>query len=1118
MNTSKYSMRKRLVALVSGVIFAAATGIALQAQGLPSNYVRKTVHTSTDTSAFKRVETAWLDGLGRPTRTVRTGASPAGGDLAEWMEYDSLGRESREWLPVPAGSGGNPLPDTTLASSARSFYTDVRPFRETLYDGSPLSRIRKVIGPGSDWFAADKAVGKEYLASSGQDTVAWRVPCYSVHYVSGMTIVQRNRYGDPGEFRAIRTTDEDGRQVTEFKDMNDRTVQTVQKLGNSNGGTDYLVTSYIYDGAGRLTGVLPPMLSQTLANASGAAPAWNSAQTSILFDYGYFYQYDDRGRLIAKKLPGAAWVYYIYDKGDRLVFSQDGVQRSEGKWAFALQDRLGRECVKGLCTNSLSAFAGPLDTLQVTAVRDDAYGPLYGYHVSGLTLENPEVLSVNWWDDYAFFGADGVPSVRPDSTAMAYETPETGFGARYAPSAQGLCTGTLAKVLDGVATPSYLWTVTYYDDKGQPVQKKSSTHRGGVEKESLGYSFTGEVTARKLVHVADSTGASLTERYAYTYDNWGRSLTTTYRLDNGSVTTLSDIVYDAAGRILRDYRNGTDALDTRYGYNLRGWLTDLRVGTDSATGAYGTTFLQNLYYQTPRTIGLVNVVPAQWGGNIRGTEWRACLTDDLHGYDFTYDGLSRLRTAAYNLGKTGSGTYDRTYSYDSNGNILSQNAGGTVSTGSYTGNQLTSVTEGNTSTAYTYDTDGRLSSSGGWSYSYNAIGLPYAKAGSGGVTRWTYAADGTKLSRLSPYPSSPTLDYVGNLIYEGNSLKTILVEGGYIDYTAIQNGSEASPYRFFVTDHQGNVRVVTDASGTALQVNHYDPYGTLLPITTSSPDNPTVMLNDSEESPYKYSGKEWDSRASLYDFSARMYNPSLTRFTTMDPLAEKYYSISPYAYCANNPVNFVDPEGMNWYAYQDGEGNTQYRYVEGQLSEKEINEGGYTNMGYTFSSDGVYYSLFGQKITLTQEEGRPPMGQIYKNIDDLLISYFTDQKDGDGDIKKKSMYLDNYTGKIISFSYKGTTFQSIKGIASNSKMVGDGTLYNSVGNKENSYSFVHRLPESEITIPSHQRQFRGYWLLASNGLGIYNGYSTLQIKFDRANAEQFLNAINNLFGYSFQVK
>ena len=60
-----------------------------------------------------------------------------------------------------------------------------------------------------------------------------------------------------------------------------------------------------------------------------------------------------------------------------------------------------------------------------------------------------------------------------------------------------------------------------------------------------------------------------------------------------------------------------------------------------------------------------------------------------------------------------------------------------------------------------------------------------------------------------------------------------------------------------------------------------------------------------------------------YDYGARYYEPVLSRFTTMDPLAEKYYSISPYAYCAGNPVMFVDPDGRDWYKYTDNDGNSQ---------------------------------------------------------------------------------------------------------------------------------------------------------------------------------------------------
>ena len=66
---------------------------------------------------------------------------------------------------------------------------------------------------------------------------------------------------------------------------------------------------------------------------------------------------------------------------------------------------------------------------------------------------------------------------------------------------------------------------------------------------------------------------------------------------------------------------------------------------------------------------------------------------------------------------------------------------------------------------------------------------------------------------------------------------------------------------------------------------------------------------------YKFSGKEQIPQSSLgwYDFGARWYDPIHARWTTPDPLAEKYYSISPYVYCAGNPVNIVDPEGESWY-------------------------------------------------------------------------------------------------------------------------------------------------------------------------------------------------------------
>ena len=133
------------------------------------------------------------------------------------------------------------------------------------------------------------------------------------------------------------------------------------------------------------------------------------------------------------------------------------------------------------------------------------------------------------------------------------------------------------------------------------------------------------------------------------------------------------------------------------------------------------------------------------------------------------------------------------------------------------------------------------------------------------------------------------------MIYENNVLKQILIDGGYITF----NGSTPQ-YHYYLKDHLGNNRVVCSASGAVEQVNHYYPFGGLFGESTGG---------DTQR--YKYNGKELDRMHGLdwYDYGARHMDGM--RFTTIDPLAGDYYSISPYAYCANNPINAIDPDGKS---------------------------------------------------------------------------------------------------------------------------------------------------------------------------------------------------------------
>ena len=118
----------------------------------------------------------------------------------------------------------------------------------------------------------------------------------------------------------------------------------------------------------------------------------------------------------------------------------------------------------------------------------------------------------------------------------------------------------------------------------------------------------------------------------------------------------------------------------------------------------------------------------------------------------------------------------------------------------------------------------------------------------------------------------------------------------------------------------GNIREVVSERGTVIQTTNYYPFGTPYCDAVSS-KNPSMQ-------PYKYNGKELDLMHGLntYDYGARQYNPVVPIWDRVDPLCEKYYNTSPYAYCGNNPVNRVDPDGRDDYFNQYGKVQTSFYF------------------------------------------------------------------------------------------------------------------------------------------------------------------------------------------------
>ncbi len=534
-----------------------------------------------------------------------------------------------------------------------------------------------------------------------------------------------------------------------------------------------------------------------------------------------------------------------------------------------------------------------------------------GYTLSGVTLSTPKVLNVNYYDDYAFIGTNGI-----DSGITAYDA-LTGFNTRYTTSAKTFLTGTLTAQLlpNGTVSSTYLYAVMYYDYRGRVIQAKGNNHlSGGTEKEYIAYDFMGQPLQKKHIHAA--TGKTTqTELYTYAYDEAERLKTTKYSLNGGATVTLASNTYDELGRLKTTTRNGLAALATTYTYNVRSWLKS----------SASPLFNQTLYYND--TYGGST---ARYNGNIAAMSWKMSNETPTRGYKFTYDNLSRLTAAGYLENGSANSHFNTSYAYDKQGNMTALTRGGNTGTSTYgtidnlamtyTGNQLIKAEDSGASVSlsasmdfknnsnaareYFYDVNGNLTkdlNKGISGISYNLLNLPRTLSisnSSGSATNnYTYAADGRKLESAI---GSKTTDYCGNVIYENGALKRILIEGGYI---------EGGTYYFYLTDHLGNNRVVANSSGRIVQSTHYYPFGMSFAKGTIT-----------SSQPYKYNGKELDTDRglNLYDYGARLYDPAIGRFTTVDPSAESYYDSGAYSYVGNSPIMRIDPTGADWYEKTNG--------------------------------------------------------------------------------------------------------------------------------------------------------------------------------------------------------
>ncbi|SEP23491.1 RHS repeat-associated core domain-containing protein [Flavobacterium sp. CF108] len=994
----------------------------------------------------------YFDGLGRPVQTNANKQSNTGKDIITVIDYDDYGRQTKEYLPYKSESVNMSF-DSGALGNLSSYYASPTvarngnpnqeatnfPFSEKSLENSPLNRVLKQAASGNDWRQGlGHEIKMDYQTNAGDVKNFNAVTTWST--VLGLYDISLGNaagtvFYDAGQLSKTVTYDEN--TAASPAELNGSTVEFKNKLGQvilkrtyGKVGTGTVNekhdTYYVYDQYGNLTYVIPP-------KADGALTA------TILNDLCYQYKYDYRNRLVEKKLPGKQWEFIIYDKLDRVAAtgpaSSPFSDLTSTGWLVTKYDAFNRPIItawwpaaavtnverKTLQDAQNAVTTNPSETKIATATNTvvppttgvsfrytNLYWPTSGYHV----------LTVNYYDDYNYPGAPTVPSTVAGTDQNVY------YNSSIKPI--GLSTGNWVRVLEASTANRNELTYTLYDAKARPVRTYTTNYLGGYTyTDSKLDSFSGKLEYNITKHKRQTTDTELTTKDAFTYTAQDRLLTQTHQINGGTIELIASNVYDELGNLISKKVGNTAAAPTQninYTYNIRGWLTGINdVTALSKAGDPKDLFAFKLNYNTTTTAG----VSALYNGNISETYWTSINSETaIRGYGYVYDNLNRLRTGISKQNGTVNNYYDETLTYDKNGNIMSLVRNGNAAAiqqidnlAYYYGstnnlNQLTKVIDNaaaykaggfvdsaaNTVDDYSYDANGNMTKDNNKNITtigYNHLNLPIkiTFATTGNIA-YLYNAAGQKLQKIVSETSKPvvTTDYLGGYQYDNAVLKFFPTAEGYVEPVS---GSYKYVYQY--KDHLGNIRLSYDKTLAIKEESNFYPFG----LKQEGYNN----VKTGVENKYKYNGKELQDELGLnfYDYGARNYDPALGRWMNIDPLAEKYFNLSPYNYVADNPIIYIDPDGKEIIVANKADQGTVLKMINSKaLGTFAFNKSGHLYLAKAGGDSSKFSSYYSKQLVAAINDKEKINISIGQTFQEKGKTKSVDNDAGGGVTSKKS--------------------------------------------------------------------------------------------------------------------
>ena len=862
------------------------------------------------------ITTTYYDYNGRPVQTVLHGITPKGHDMADYTEYDGLERKVKTWRAIPfTGSDGE--------------FKCLEDFQTSQY-----------VEDGCVSFAYNPSSIVAYMAETGVNSRGKSIvtvfpaevppaPMLNLTCDENHSVVRKGTRTAGLLFKKI--VGEDGATLITAMDTEGRTILE-RRLEEREGNID---TYYIYDNLDRLVCVVPPGASAQMRRDGEYKLKNSDDHSDILGQFCYFYDYNEHGSCIAKKLPGADWVYIVYDGDQRPVLTQDGEQRKRHEWSFVKYDGLERPVLKGVVTirTSFRDLVHRYSHKLVKEVWD--VSATYGYTDRFPMGIGTRVHQVLFYDDYKF-----------PSTFLEKSHASLVLNEAYLTAPKGLPTAIYTASLD--STGHYEAKIMYYDHRCRMVESTGYNSLSHILRhEKFTYDFLGHILSDAINCESLNETCDLTLNKAY--DSAGREIKSDCRIcytGKGYSCTkeypLRTVAYD---EFCRPEKLGTFHL-----------VTNIKHGVDGKLqGISNDVFSETLHYDEPAP----NVLGYQsFSGKITSTD----ITQGDRRYSFAhcYDILGR-----YTHGMSEEINLEEEFYYDNMGNttwrsFASPEGDVNLLQLQYQGNHLFYIKENRhdrwppyryynlaykDAPAYEffgYDANGNetrnLSRSMTYAH-YNNINLPDSIVmENNDMLLLQYLSDGRRIRTTCKRHTTPVgipmdnsvsasdpqvfFDEIrdDNIVMLNGRMSRIDFDGGYFSLVNDTTGASELRAYYYVTDHLGSVRAVCDGeSGAVVKRMEYMPSGLVF----------SKMWYDNNRHPRYFCGKEElpMEELRLYDSYARLQDTHIPRFTTMDPLCEQYYSMSPYAYCENNPISKIDTDGQwSW----DINGNL--------ISDKDDNE------------------------------------------------------------------------------------------------------------------------------------------------------------------------------------